>query len=141
MKVLITTLFLFLTQMAYGIDTPEKLEGIKIATASEVSNLMKSGAKLYDVRVANEFAEGHIKGAISLPYKEKSKKEVAFDASLDSFDDSKLPDSNMIFQCNGIDCWKSYKASIWANKKMKKQVYWFRGGLPEWQKASLPVEK
>jgi len=135
-----STVMVFST-MAFAVDTPESLDGAKIVTAKEANDLMGKGSKLFDVRVASEYAEEHIKGATSVPYGEKSKKEVAFDATQDKFDDSKLPADNMIFQCNGADCWKSYKAAKWAVGKGKKTVYWFRGGFPEWKAAGLPVEK
>jgi 3-mercaptopyruvate sulfurtransferase SseA len=46
----------------------------------------------------------------------------------------------VIFQCNGPECWKSYKAARVALSKGFKSVYWFRGGYPEWEAAGLPVE-
>ncbi len=141
MKMLIISTAMLFSTLSLAVDTPVSLEGVKIVTAKEANDLMEKGVKLFDVRVANEFAEEHIKGAISLPYSEKSKKEVTFDATQDKFDDSKLPAENMIFQCNGQDCWKSYKAAKWATGKGKKSVYWFRGGFPEWKAAGLPVEK
>jgi rhodanese-related sulfurtransferase len=110
-------------------------------TADETKDLMGKGAKLFDTRVPTEYAEEHIKGAMPLFYNEKSKKEVAFDEKLDKFDDSKLPAENMIFHCNGKECWKSYKASKWAVGKGKKNVYWFRDGIPAWKAKNFPTEK
>ncbi len=134
---------LALGQFIQAADTPETLEGCKVVTAAEVKALMDKGSKLFDVRVATEFAEEHIKGAVSLPYTEKSKKEVGYEKTSDSFDDTKLPASGMIFQCNGKECWKSFKACKWAldPKLGKKDLYWFRGGIPEWKAKALPVEK
>lgn len=125
----------------YAVDTPATLEGATVVKAEEVKDLMSKGVPVFDTRVKAEFAEEHIKGAVSLPYKEKSKKEVGFDTAADEFDDSKLPAEKMIFQCNGPECWKSYKASAWAMKKGKKSVYWFRGGIPEWKTRAFPTEK
>jgi len=96
-----------------------------------------------DVRIEREYQEKHIKGAISLPYGEKSKKEVGFDAALDTFrltDAVKDRNAPLIFACNGEECWKSYKASVWAQKEGYKNVYWFRGGFPEWKGKNLPLE-
>jgi rhodanese-related sulfurtransferase len=98
---------------------------------------------MIDTRVANEYAEAHIKGAMSIPYKEKSEKAINFDASVDSFDLSKLPADKagaLIFSCNGAECWKSYKAIHAAIKAGFKTVYWFRGGFPEWKAKGLPIE-
>lgn len=134
-------LSLVLSFQAFGADTPETLDGAKVVTADEVKDLMSKGVKLFDTRVASEYAEEHIKGAVSVPYGEKSKKEVNYDASADKFDDTKLPPEKMIFQCNGKECWKSYKAAHWAIKKGKKEIYWFRGGFPEWKAKGYPTEK
>lgn len=124
-------------------ETPASLKGAEIVTAAKAKSLMDGGAKMVDTRVANEYAEGHIKGAINVPYKEKSAKAADFDASADSFDVSKLPaDKNaaIITQCNGAECWKSYKGAVAAMKAGYKKVYWFRGGYPEWKASGLPVE-
>jgi len=45
----------------------------------------------------------------------------------------------LIFACNGAECWKSYKACQQAAKAGYKQVYWFRGGFPEWNMAGMPT--
>jgi rhodanese-related sulfurtransferase len=96
-----------------------------------------------DARVANEYAEAHIKGAKSIPYKEKSVKAREFDSSLDSFDLAKLPASKaapVIFYCNGTECWKSYKASVVSVRAGYTKVYWLRTGIPDWKSKGLPIE-
>jgi rhodanese-related sulfurtransferase len=128
---------------AHAQQTPESLPGVKIVKAEDVQNALKSGVPVIDTRVANEFAEEHIKGARSVPYKEKSPKAANFDATLDSFDLAKLPaDKNaaVVFYCNAGECWKSYKASVVAQRAGYKNISWFRGGMPEWKSLKLPVE-
>ena len=46
----------------------------------------------------------------------------------------------MIFACNGAECWKSYKSCVAARAQGFTQVYWFRGGFPEWVAKGYPVE-
>jgi rhodanese-related sulfurtransferase len=46
----------------------------------------------------------------------------------------------VIFACNGAECWKSYKSCVAAIKGGYKQVYWFRGGFPEWVARGYAVE-
>jgi len=124
-------------------NTPESLKGTILVDAAKAKSLMDSGAKIVDARVANEYAEDHIKGALNVPYKEKSAKSADFDASQDSFDLSKLPaDKNtaLVFYCNGAECWKGYKASAAAIKAGYKTVYWLRLGLPEWKAKGYPTE-
>ena len=129
--------------LAATVETPTSLKGTELVDATKAKSLMDSGVKIIDTRVAIEFAEAHIKGAINVPYKEKSAKAIDFDASQDSFDVAKLPaDKNaaIIMQCNGPECWKSYKASVVAMKAGYKKIYWFRGGFPEWKAKGYPVE-
>jgi ABC-type phosphate/phosphonate transport system substrate-binding protein/rhodanese-related sulfurtransferase len=126
-----------------GYFTPRVLDGVKIVTAEEVIDLMKKGVPLYDTRVEEEYRDKHIKGARWLPYNEKSAKEVGFDASKDSFDVGRAAESKnapVIFACNGAECWKSYKSCVAAVKAGYTQIYWFRGGFPEWAAKGYPVE-
>lgn len=124
-------------------ETPQELAGATIATADQVKRMLDSGVLVVDTRVGNEFAETRIKGALNIPYKERSSKARDFEAALDSFNLAKLPADKgrpIVFYCNAGECWKSYKAATVALRAGYKQVYWFRGGLPEWQKKGLPVE-
>ena len=131
------------SQFALAAETPMTLAGASLVTADQVKDLQSKGAPVIDTRVAAEYAEAHIKGAISVPYKEKSAKDIGFDASQDAFDLAKLPaDKNapVVFYCNAGECWKSYKASVMAIKGGHKKVNWFRGGIPEWKAKGLPTE-
>lgn len=124
-------------------ETPKSLDGVTVVDAARVQQMMKAGTMVYDVRVAAEYAEAHIKGAQSLPYREKSAKSTNFDRTQDAFDLDKLPkDKNLafVFYCNAGDCWKSYKASKLAVDAGYKRVHWFRGGMPEWRSQKLAVE-
>ncbi len=126
-----------------GPQTPESLSGTTVVTAEKAKAMGESGVLIVDTRVANEYVEQHIKGAVSIPYKEKSAKSVDFDASQDSFDLSKLPadkNTTVIFYCNAGECWKSYKSSKAAVKAGYKNVHWLRGGIPEWKAKGFPVE-
>lgn len=128
---------------AIAAETPPTLEGATVVTAEQVKQLMEKSTPVIDTRVANEYAEEHIKGAKSVPYKEKSAKEKNFDASQDSFDLAKLPQDKaapLVFYCNAGECWKSYKASVTAIKAGYKKVHWFRGGMPEWKNKAYPTE-
>jgi rhodanese-related sulfurtransferase len=142
-SLLMLCLFLLAAAVFAAAETPTTLKGATVVDAPKAKSLMESGVPMFDVRVANEYAEAHIKGAKSVPYKEKSAKAVDFDAKEDSFDLAKLPANKtgaLLFSCNGPECWKSYKASITAIKAGYSKVYWFRGGLPEWKSKGFPVE-
>jgi rhodanese-related sulfurtransferase len=124
-------------------ETPATLKGATVVSAADVNKMLSSGVPVIDTRVAAEYAEKTIKGAKSVPYKEKSAKDINFDATQDQFDLSKLPADKaapIVFFCNAGECWKSYKASVVAMKAGYTKINWFRGGLPEWLKAGLPTQ-
>jgi rhodanese-related sulfurtransferase len=128
---------------AWAADTPAELKGVKIVSAEEATKMLAKGVPLIDTRVATEYADKTIKGAKSVPYREKSAKDVKFDRTQDQFDLSKLPsDKNapVVFFCNSGECWKSYKASVVARDAGYKQVHWLRGGMPEWVGKGLPTQ-
>lgn len=122
--------------------TPTSLPGAKVINAAQARELMVKGVPVYDVRVEEEYLTAHLPGAISVPYKEGSAKEVGFDAADDQFALNRLPkDKNAPFMmyCDGTICWKSYKSAVMAIQAGWKNVYWFRGGFPEWKEAGLPI--
>lgn len=127
-----------------GFFSPEVLPGATIPKAEQVKQLMAQKVPLFDVRPQAHYREAHIPGAVNVPYKMNSPKEVDYDDAVDVFDLGKLPqDKNapMIFQCNGAECWYSYKAARYMIKRGFKKVYWFRTGLPAWKAAGYPVQR
>lgn len=137
---------LLLCGLAAGVaqaDVPDTLAGTKLVTAEEVGKAQAAGAIVIDARVASEYADGHIKGAVNVPYREKSDKAVNFDASQDEFNLAKLPTDKgaaIVMYCNGPDCWKSFKASTVALKAGYTNILWYRGGFPDWKAKNLPIE-
>ena len=128
---------------ALAVDTPTSLSGVTVVTAEQVQKMLDGGVPVIDTRVAAEFAEKSIKGAVNVPYKEKSAKDAGFDPSADKFDLAKLPANKaapVVFFCNAGSCWKSYKASAVAVKNGYTKVQWFRGGFPEWAEKGLPTQ-
>jgi rhodanese-related sulfurtransferase len=143
MKVACALLLAASASLGMASETPPTLAGVTLVSAEQARKLMETGVPLIDTRVANEYVHEHVKGARSVPYKEKSGKTVAFDPKEDSFDLSKLPaDKNapLIFYCNAGECWKSYKASKVAVDAGYRKVNWMRGGIPEWKAKGYPVE-
>jgi rhodanese-related sulfurtransferase len=131
------------THAALADNTPAVLSGAKLITAEEAVKAIGGGAVAIDTRVASEYAEGHVKGALSVPYREKSEKSAEFDASKDQFDLSKLPvnkEAAIVLYCNGPECWKSYKAATVAIKGGYSNIHWYRLGFPDWKAKGLPVD-
>jgi rhodanese-related sulfurtransferase len=128
---------------AQAAETPPAIDGVKVVTAQEAKAMLDSGVPFIDARVATEYAEKTIKGARSVPYREKSAKAVDFDRKLDQFDVSKLPADKaapLVVFCNAGECWKSYKAAVVSRDAGYKSIYWLRGGIPEWVAKGLPTQ-
>lgn len=126
-----------------GIFTPSEAKGVQRVNARQAMDLAARGARLVDVRTEKEFKTRTARGAVNAPYGEKSLKAIDFDPKLDNF--SALAKLNLpknepvVFFCNGAECWKSYKASLFARDAGFTQVYWLRGGMPEWSAQTLPT--
>ena len=98
--------------------------------AHEVLQRLKSGlVTVLDVRPAEEFAAGHLPGAINVPVEK-----------LETFL-SKLPKrKEVIAYCRGPYCLMSFEAV----EKLRKRGFKAKrlaDGYPEWRAAGLPVER
>jgi len=125
-----------------GYFTPRSLGGAQVVDAAAVAQMLQRGARYIDTRTETEFKAGHVPGAKLVPYVEKSAKDADYEASLDQFDTSQLGadrGAELIFACNGAECWKSYKASQAALKAGFTKVHWFRGGFPEWRHTGQKI--
>ena len=123
-------------------ETPNSIPGGSFVNVDQAKAQFDKGAVFVDARVAAEYAEKHIKGALNVPFKEEFPK-VAKTGPGDKIDLGKLPgDKNkpLVFYCNGSPCWKGYKAADQAIKAGYKKVAWFRDGLPAWEGKGLPTE-
>ena len=121
--------------------TPEDVAGVKKVSAQEVVALVKDGAKLVDVRSVAEYQMKHLPDAQLVSYVEESPRYIGANMTNDAFDLSKLSGAHkVVLYCNGPECWKSFKAATRAiSSKQFEAVYWFRGGVPEWERSGLPV--
>lgn len=123
--------------------TPTAIPGAKTIGAAETKAMIAKGVPIYDVRLNDEYVNGHIPSAISVAYKEISAKVVDFGPQGDVFPLDRLPKDKsapLIMYCDGTICWKSYKSAIVAMNKGWKNIYWFRGGIPEWIGAGYDLE-
>jgi rhodanese-related sulfurtransferase len=123
-------------------ETPMSIPGGSYVDTAKAKALFDKGVLFVDARVAQEYAEKHIKGAIGVVYKEVHKKVGKLDPK-DSFDLSKLPADKgkaMVFYCNGSPCWRGYKGALAAIKAGYSKVSWYRDGLPAWEEKNYPTE-
>jgi rhodanese-related sulfurtransferase len=107
----------------------------RIATAAAIApneaiRLMNAGAVLVDLRSANQFKDGHIAGAKSLPGD-----QIAADPkSLE-----KLAAKKVVLYCG--DGATTAAAQRTLARAGAKDVYSLRGGLAAWTQENLPVVK
>jgi rhodanese-related sulfurtransferase len=126
-------------------ETPKAIPGAKVITAAEGKVLASSkGAVFIDTRSAVNYGKGHVPGANTASYKEKSDPVENFDGSKDAFDFDRLPAdkaAKIVFYSDGPTGWKSYKAAVLSVKSGYKNVMYMRGGMTEWESSGNPVER
>jgi len=147
--VLILTLILSANLFAKPDTPPSQIAlkyGVKLVNTQTAKKLAKDGAIFVDTRKVPEYAVEHIKGSISAYYDEKgglSNKLMDFDSSNDIYYDSRISSNKsqaLIFYCNGIKCWKSYKAAVTTAAKGYTNVYWLQDGIGQWKHDKLELD-
>lgn len=100
-----------------------------VPAAELLARVRKGLVTVLDVRPPEEFAAGHLKGAINIPIDELARR----------FDE--LPKSReVIAYCRGPYCLMSFDAVALLRKKGRKARR-LQDGLPEWRLAGLPIER
>jgi rhodanese-related sulfurtransferase len=98
------------------------------AAWSELLKRSRAGAvTVLDVRPADEFALGHLPGAVNIPLRE-------LEARLAELD----PRYEIVAYCRGPYCVLSYEA-VAALRARGFTIHRLEDGLPEWRAAGLPV--
>lgn len=104
-------------------------DSMEAVSRAELVQRMKLGlVTLLDVRPADEFALGHLPGAINLQLDELKRRLARLDKSRE-----------IIAYCRGPYCVLSYEAVALLRARGFK-VRRLEDGLPEWRAAGLPVE-
>ncbi|WP_373035230.1 methyl-accepting chemotaxis protein [Sulfurimonas sp.] len=136
---------LFAKPVTPDADTALKYN-VKLLTTKQAYEKQKNGAVFVDTRKVPEYAIEHIYGAISAYYDEKGgneNKTIDFDNANDTYHNSRLPadkQTNLIFYCNGVKCWKSYKAAVTSAKDGYTNVYWLKSGIGQWKKDGFKID-
>lgn len=114
---------------------PESVPGTTRVTAEQVAELILSTPKLVliDSRHSEEYAKGHVEGAVNVLDADMTPSLLAKHVA--------KKDTPIVFYCNGERCLRSSNASRMAVEWGYKKIYWFRGGLAEWEEKKMPVTK
>jgi len=103
-------------------------DALEPVSRAELLKLSRAGAvTVLDVRPEDEFALGHLPGAVNIPLR-------ALEARLSELN----PSQEIVAYCRGPYCVLSYEA-VAALRARGFKVRRLEDGLPEWRAAGLPV--
>ncbi len=130
---LLASTFMVGTAFAGKKEVPQFIDGTVRVSAEEMIDLVEQYDELViiDARKKSDVAKGFIEGSISLPNTETTPETLA----------KHIPSKTtpVLFYCNGIKCGRSVKSAKIAIAAGYNKIYWFRGGMQEWEAKGLPV--
>ena len=104
-------------------------DSLEPVSRKELVDRLKAGlVTVIDLRPEDEFALGHLPGALNIPLSELERRLADFD-----------PSQEIIAYCRGPYCVLSYEAVAVLRARGFK-VRRLEDGLPEWRAAGLPIE-
>lgn len=102
---------------------------------NELLELTGKGANLLlDARSIFDYEEGHIPGAVSLPYEEFEDFHPDREESLAEFD-------LLLIYCTGRSCDLAERLSNLLARSYEGSIRIFRGGIEEWMETGFEVEE
>ena len=104
-------------------------DGLEPVTRGELIERARDGlVTVLDVRPADEFALGHLPGAVNVPLAELATRLAELD-----------PGREVVAYCRGAYCVLSFEA-VAALRARGLKARRLEEGYPEWRAAGLPVE-
>jgi len=130
---LIATSLLAGSAFASERETPQFIEGTVRVSAEEMIDLVEQYDELViiDARKKSDVAKGFIEGSISVPDTETDANALSKHIASKS--------TPVLFYCNGAKCGRSVKSAKIAMAAGYSKIYWFRGGIEEWEAKGLPM--
>jgi rhodanese-related sulfurtransferase len=96
----------------------------KAILTDAVEKLLEKGAVIIDCRLPEFYAEGHIPGAINIPFESGNLLMLALSA---------IPkDAQVIIYCDGVGCDLSTDLATYMIMEGYREVYDYQGGWEEW---------
>lgn len=113
----------------------KKYPEIELINTNELFEIYgKENLTIVDARERIFYEQGHIKGAINIPYDEF---EINPDIFLKELDKKK----KIVIYCEGGYCEASFRVAEGLFKNGFKNIGVYIGGYPEWERKGLPNEK
>ena len=106
----------------------------EIGVAGVDSALTAADGLLLDARTAEDYAAGHIPGALNLPAEK-------FDAAYPALKDTLESAPRLITYCDGGDCELSKQLGEVLKGQGFKRVQLFAGGINAWIEAEKPLRE
>jgi rhodanese-related sulfurtransferase len=114
-------------------EAPMEIAGATTVNARQVFDLVSKTPNMVilDNRKPEDFAAGHIDGAIRLIDTEVTSETLA----------KYIPvkDTPVLFYCNGVKCGRAAKATEKAVQLGYTKVYYYALGMDEWNTQHLPL--
>lgn len=110
----------------------EAITGPKPVTVQQIARIAnQDDSQLIDLRSTKEYREGHIAGAINIPYQDWVKRAPEFAKQT----------TPLLLMCKyGQQAGSAGRELLKAGRKLDN-VYKLQGGMHEWNAESLPVTK
>jgi len=109
-----------------------ELEIKDVLTAKKLFD--KGDALFVDARVYEDYTEGHIQGAVSMPVNR-------FDESIDDFLEKYSLSQQIVTYCSGRECEDSHFLAEQLINEGYTEMKIFIDGYPGWEEKGYPVEK
>jgi len=124
-------------EFARSLVLPAGTPGVAFVGLAEAGDLFQAGGAVFvDSRAGEQYAAGHVPGALSLPLKQAQEGAISFGPDALNV----RPDRPLVVYCEGGDC----QTSILLTQLLKlagfADIRIFEGGWAEWEAAGFPVE-
>lgn len=105
-----------------------------LETADEVAQAVDlQEAIVIDARSAEEYAQEHITGALSVPYEEREKSLATLV--------EKIPRSSLVIAYCDEGCDSAPRLASWLQDNGWRWAAVFRGGMTQWRDRDLPISQ
>jgi len=114
-------------------DAPMQIAGAKTINAEQIFELVAKtpNVVILDNRKPEDYAAGHIEGAVRLLDTDVSSETLAKHVA--------TKDTPVLFYCNGVKCGRAAKATEKAVELGYTKVYYYALGMDEWNAQQLPL--